>query len=170
MMMPQQLQMPPMPAGLSMANFMPRIFFHLNLFLIRYRKILFLASMAGLPFMAPPPGFPPMAFTGPRYWSFEQCMWVIHLFFFPFCFCPSDEQDTNWVDENSSSLFHTFCLNFVAIDVFLFSTIIDFCFTFIQCFVSFVSLYKLIKSWKRDYLYIWLIIYLSHFSRLLTCE
>jgi hypothetical protein len=48
MMMPQQLQMPPMPAGLSMANFMP-------------------PPMAGLPFMAPPPGFPPMAFSGPRY-------------------------------------------------------------------------------------------------------
>jgi len=48
MMMPQQMQMPPMPAGLSMANFMP-------------------PPMGGLPFMAPPTGFPPMAFNGPRF-------------------------------------------------------------------------------------------------------
>ncbi|CAF0791706.1 unnamed protein product [Adineta steineri] len=48
MMMPQQMQMPPMPVGLSMANFMP-------------------PSMANLPFMAPPTGFPPMVFNGPRF-------------------------------------------------------------------------------------------------------
>jgi len=47
-MMPQQIQMPPMPAGFSMANFMP-------------------PPMAGLQFMAPPPGFPPMGFNGPHY-------------------------------------------------------------------------------------------------------
>ncbi|CAF0954682.1 unnamed protein product [Rotaria sordida] len=48
MMMPQQMQMPPMPAGLSMANFVR-------------------PPMGGLPFMAPAAGFPPMGFNGPRF-------------------------------------------------------------------------------------------------------
>ncbi|CAF1175393.1 unnamed protein product [Rotaria sp. Silwood1] len=48
MMMPQQMQMPPMPAGLSMANFVR-------------------PPMGGLPFMAPPAGFPPMGYNGPRF-------------------------------------------------------------------------------------------------------
>jgi hypothetical protein len=34
MMMPQQMQMPPMPAGLSMANFVPRMFLIIIKFLI----------------------------------------------------------------------------------------------------------------------------------------
>lgn len=50
MMMPQQIQMPPMPAGLSMPNFVPP------------------PPMPGLPpFMVPPAGFPQMAFNGPRF-------------------------------------------------------------------------------------------------------
>ncbi|CAF0761312.1 unnamed protein product [Rotaria sordida] len=48
-MMPQQIQMPPMPAGLSMANFMPP------------------PMPPGLSFMVPPTGFSPMAFNGPRF-------------------------------------------------------------------------------------------------------
>jgi hypothetical protein len=48
MMMPQQMQMQPMPAGLSMANFVP-------------------PPMAGLSFMAPPTGFPSMVFNGQRF-------------------------------------------------------------------------------------------------------
>ncbi|CAF3981847.1 unnamed protein product [Rotaria magnacalcarata] len=44
-MMPQQMQMPPMPSGLSMANFMR-------------------PTMGGLPFMVQPAGFPPMGFNG----------------------------------------------------------------------------------------------------------
>ncbi|CAF0782324.1 unnamed protein product [Rotaria sp. Silwood1] len=48
MMMPQQIQMPPMPAGLPMTNFIP-------------------PPMPGLPFIVPPTGFPPMAFNGPRF-------------------------------------------------------------------------------------------------------
>jgi len=46
---PPQIQMPPMPAGIPMPNFMP-------------------PPMPGVPFMGPPPvGFPPMAFNGPRF-------------------------------------------------------------------------------------------------------
>ncbi len=64
-MIPQQMQMPPMPAGLSMANFVRRRFlFFCDLF----EKIFCLAPMGGIPFMAPPPaGFPPMGFNGPRF-------------------------------------------------------------------------------------------------------
>lgn len=49
MMMPQQIQMPPMPAGLAMPNFVPP------------------PSMPGLPFMVPPAGFPQMSFNAPRF-------------------------------------------------------------------------------------------------------
>ncbi|UJR13628.1 hypothetical protein I4U23_000641 [Adineta vaga] len=48
MMMPQQMQMPPLPAGLSMGNFVR-------------------PPIGSMPFLAPPPGFPPMGFNGPRF-------------------------------------------------------------------------------------------------------
>jgi cell shape-determining protein MreD len=37
-MMPQQMQMPPMPPGFSMANFMPRMFLIFIYVWILYRK------------------------------------------------------------------------------------------------------------------------------------
>lgn len=66
-MMPQQMQMPPMPAGLSMTNFARRMFFFLFSLLKSIYKIIYVAPMGGIPFLAPPPNFTPMAFNGPRF-------------------------------------------------------------------------------------------------------
>ncbi len=64
MMMPQQMQMPPMPAGLSMANFPRRMCFICFDF---FEKIFCLAPMGGMSFLAPPPGFTAMGFNGQRF-------------------------------------------------------------------------------------------------------
>lgn len=64
MMMPQQIQMPPMPPGLSMHNFMPRMSSISSTVCL---QSFVLAPMPGLPFMGPPIGFPRMAFNGPRF-------------------------------------------------------------------------------------------------------
>ena len=66
MMMPQQMQMPPMPAGLSMANFMPRIFIFFFHPPSNFEKLL--SSFNGwFTIHGPPPGFPPMPFNGSRF-------------------------------------------------------------------------------------------------------
>jgi hypothetical protein len=68
MMMPQQMQMPPMPAGLSMANFVRRMFSIISFIILHLFKIIIcLAPIGGIPFLAPPPTFPPMGFNGPRF-------------------------------------------------------------------------------------------------------
>ncbi len=65
MMMPQQMQMPPMPPGLSIANFVRRMFLK---FIHLFEKFfLYSAPMPGMPFMGPPAGFLQMGYNGPRF-------------------------------------------------------------------------------------------------------
>ena len=71
MMMPQQIQMPPMPAGLSMPNFAPRKLDQIHRSMLKRNLSFFFfiaPPMPGLPpFMMPPAGFPQMAYNGPRF-------------------------------------------------------------------------------------------------------
>ena len=134
--------------------------------------------MGGIPFMAPPVGFPPMGFNGPRFWSYEEaCTWKFCSTYFPsVLLCCSKRKDEHFSIYVLRSIFLSFVpswqlmsLRIVWMVIFLWFFSLSLSFLSLSVLFHYVYVYVDQNDWKNSRYIRHVLIFLPY-SRLLTCD